>query len=121
MEEINYITDAERENCQRVADAFAELYEMADVVVADAGKYGFVKLQYYMQPQGFEVISTYTDSEELFEDLWQDWFEEQMISQVLGTPFEELDYDEIFARLSAEKQDEIMAQKQYFREKANAV
>lgn len=121
MDKTSYITDAERERCRKVADVFAELYEMADVVVADVGKYGFVKLQYYMQPQGFEVISTYTDSGKLFEDLWQDWFEEQMLAQAAGTPLEELDYEEIFARLPAKKQDEIMAKKGYFRNKVNAV
>ena len=40
-----YITEEERKKCQNVADAFRELYELTDVVVVDAGKYGFVKLQ----------------------------------------------------------------------------
>lgn len=46
MEKKQYITGEEREKCRKVADAFAEL-EDADVVVVDAGRYGFVKLQYY--------------------------------------------------------------------------
>lgn len=44
LEEV-YITDEERKKCQNVAEAFRELYELTDVVVVDAGKYGFVKLQ----------------------------------------------------------------------------
>ncbi|MDE7201287.1 MAG: hypothetical protein K2O91_05115 [Lachnospiraceae bacterium] len=114
MEEINYITDEERKKCQQVVDAFAELYELTDVVVVDAGKYGFVKLQYYREPQGFEVMSTFTDSGKLFDALWQDWFEEQVLAAVLGTPLEELEYEEIFAMLSKEKQDELMYKKTYF-------
>lgn len=49
-----YITDDEREKCRKVADAFAELYEIENILVVDAGRYGFVKLQYYRPPQGFE-------------------------------------------------------------------
>lgn len=45
-----YITDDEREKCRKVADAFAELYEIENILVVDAGRYGFVKLQYY-RPQ----------------------------------------------------------------------
>ena len=47
-----YITDDEREKCRKVADAFAELYEIENILVVDAGRYGFVKLQYYRPPQG---------------------------------------------------------------------
>ena len=39
-----YITDDEREKCRKVADAFAELYENENILVVDAGRYGFVKL-----------------------------------------------------------------------------
>ena len=114
MEKTNYITGGERKKCQQVVDAFAELYELTDVVVVDAGKYGFVKLQYYREPQGFEVMSTFTDSRKLFDALWQDWFEEQVLAAVVGTPMEELEYEEIFAMLPKEKQDELMHKKTYF-------
>ena len=36
MEKQIYITEEERAKCQRVADAFAELYEMENIVVLDA-------------------------------------------------------------------------------------
>ncbi|MEY8425050.1 hypothetical protein AALB52_20375 [Lachnospiraceae bacterium 38-14] len=35
---------------------------MADIVVVDVGRYGFVMLKYYMPPHGFEGNETYTDS-----------------------------------------------------------
>ena len=54
-----YITDDEREKCRKVADAFAELYEIENILVVDAGRYGFVKLQYYRPPQGFEDAITF--------------------------------------------------------------
>lgn len=37
MKEI-YITDSEREKCRKVADAFAELYEIENILVVDAGR-----------------------------------------------------------------------------------
>ena len=66
-----YITDDEREKCRKVADAFAELYEIENILVVDAGRYGFVKLQYYRPPQGFEDAITFTDSRSMFENLWE--------------------------------------------------
>ena len=85
MEKKTYITEAERKKCRRVADAFAEL-EDADVVVVDVGRYGFVKLQYYTPPIGFENDFTFTDSRELFEDLWQEWLNMQLYWIAEGTP-----------------------------------
>ncbi len=61
MEKKIYITEEERAKCQKVADAFAELYEIENIVVLDVGKYGFV-----------DAI-TFTDSVALFEELWGEW------------------------------------------------
>ena len=62
MEKQVYITEEERAKCKKVAEAFRELYEMADIVVVDVGRYGFVMLKYYMPTHGFEEDETYTDS-----------------------------------------------------------
>ena len=75
-----YITDDEKEKCRKVADAFAELYEIENILVVDAGRYGFVKLQYYKPPQGFEDAITFTDSKSMFENLWEEWFDTQLFS-----------------------------------------
>lgn len=47
MERKIYITETERTKCRRVVDAFVELYEESDIVALDAGRYGFVELQYF--------------------------------------------------------------------------
>lgn len=120
MKRKAYITDEEREKCRRVAEAFAELYELVDTVVVDAGRYGFIKLQYYKYPGGFDSMVSYTDSREMFEDLWQDWFDEQVISQAIGTPLEELNYEDIFKCLPERKQVEIMEKRNYFEEKSRS-
>lgn len=113
MEKKTYITETERKKCRRVADAFAEL-EDADVVVIDAGRYGFVKLQYYTPPIGFENDFTFTDSRELFEDLWQEWLNMQLYWIAEGTPLLEDGYDEVFKSLPEEKQNELMGRKKHF-------
>lgn len=52
MEKQVYLTEEERAKCQKVADAFAELYEMENIVVLDVGRYGFIELSnlYFSAP-----------------------------------------------------------------------
>ncbi len=109
-----YITEEQRAGCQKVADAFAELYELTDVVVADAGRFGFVRLQWFSEGEGFDSAMAFSDSGELFEELWRIWYEHEVLTPVLGTPLAELDYDEIFQTLSKDKQKEISEKKKYF-------
>lgn len=60
MEKKAYITDTEKKRCREVAAAFEELYRDEDIVVLDAGNYGYVKLQYYEAPYGFSDVMVYT-------------------------------------------------------------
>lgn len=113
MAEI-YITEEQRKRCQKVADAFTELYELTDVMVADAGRFGFVRLQWFQEGQGFDSAAVYSDSSELFEELWRIWYEYQVLTPVLGTSLAELDYEEIFQTLSKDRQEEILKKKDYF-------
>ena len=115
MEKKIYITEEEQKKCQKVADAFAEL-EDVDVVVVDVGSYGFVKLQYYTPPTGFENDFTFTDSGALFDDLWEEWLHTQLIMLAREMKIEDIDYDDIFRQLPGEKQNELMGRKQHFAE-----
>lgn len=110
-----YITEEQRARCRKVADAFAELYELTDVVVADAGRFGFVRLQWFSEGEGFDSAMVFSDSVELFEELWRIWYEHEVLTPVLGTPLAELDYDEIFQTLSKDRQEEILEKKKHFR------
>lgn len=109
-----YITDDEKEKCRKVADAFAELYEIENILVVDAGRYGFVKLQYYRPPQGFEDAITFTDSKSMFENLWEEWFDTQLFLLAKGTPMAGMGYSEIFECLPKEKQKELTDRKAEF-------
>lgn len=109
-----FITEKQRAKCRKVSDAFTELYELTDVMVADAGRFGFVRLQWFSEGEGFDSAMVFSDSEELFEELWRIWYEHEVLTPVLGTPLAELDYDEIFQTLSKDRQEEILEKKRYF-------
>lgn len=67
------ISEDERRKCKPVIDDFEKffVYDKEDCIVAvDAGGYGFVLLQYYKRGSDFENCNTYTDSKELFDNLW---------------------------------------------------
>ena len=117
MEKKSCITLEEQKKCRKVADAFAEL-EDVDIVVVDAGRYGFVKLQYYTPPTGFENDFTFTDSREMFEDLWEEWLHTQIIVLAREMGAGDIDYDNFFKRLPEEKQNELKGRKQIFAETA---
>ena len=113
MKEV-YITAEERKKCQKVADAFAELYEIENILVMDAGRYGFVKLQYYSKQRGFENVFTFVDSKSLFDDLWQEWFDTKLILRARETSLQEMAYEEIFNCLSEQEKNELLDRKKEF-------
>ena len=118
MEKKIYITDGEREKCGKVAEAFAELYEMENILVMDAGRFGFVVLKYYRPPDGFEDMLTFTDSRKMFEDLWEEWLNTKLFLLAKGTPMDGMGYSDIFQSLSEEKQKELMDRRKDFQQMA---
>ena len=77
----------------------------------DAGQYGYVKLQYYKPPHGFEDVVTFTDSKVMFEDLWQEWLDTKLYLMAKETPLIERGYEGIFKSLEKEKQTELIERK----------
>lgn len=117
-EKRKYISDEEREKCRRVVSAYEKELDEIEISVVDAGRFGFVKLIYYKYPYGFDDAISYTDSLELFLDLWEEWLEAQLLKLIKNTPRAELDYEDIFKSLSKDKQKELMSKREYFAEKA---
>lgn len=107
------ITDEEWAVCRRVADAFAEIYSL-DLMVLDAGQYGFVKLQYYKHPFGFDEAGIFTSGRDLFDDLWGEWYSLRLLALTKGTPLAELDYQDMFRCLPEDQQKEILDRREYF-------
>lgn len=107
------ITEEERAVCRRVADAFAEMYSL-ELMVLDAGQYGFVKLQYYKHPFGFDETGIFTSGRDLFDDLWGEWYSLRLLALTKGTPLAELDYQDMFRCLPEDQQKEILDRREYF-------
>ena len=118
MEKDRYITDEEREKCRRVADAYAEFYEQEDIFVADAGRYGFIKLLYYSEYNGFENVDTYTDSQTFFDALWSDWLDYNMGDITVDTYMDKLSYNELLDILPENIKKELIEKHSYFEERA---
>lgn len=115
-----YITKEEREKCRKVIDAFAELYEIEDedILLIDVGRYGFVKLQCYTPSYGFEELDTYTDSNSLFEGLWDEWFNLNVFLLAKEMQLDNILYEELFNNLPKEKQLELIGRKADFAKQA---
>ena len=120
MEKQVYITEEEREKCHKVIDAFAELYEIEDedILLIDVGRYGFVKLQCYTPSYGFEELDTYTDSNSLFEGLWDEWFNLNVFLLAKEMQLDDVLYEELFNSLPKGKQLELIGRKDDFAKKA---
>lgn len=118
MGKESYITEEERNKCRKVMEAYMELYEKTDILVVEAGKYGFVKLQYFSLQKGFEDVVSFRDSQNMFDDLWEEWYDIYLLDFTKGTPMAEMEYDDMFKCLPEEKQKELMNKKIYFAERA---
>ena len=100
-------TKEEHDKCKRVADAFQELYAMyGDMCVLDAGDFGFVHLRWF-RDGCFDGNTVYTDSRELFDDLWEMWMDYVLLDSV--TPIQSVDK-------SSRLDDEFIAYSEIIRE-----
>lgn len=112
------MSEEEREKCRKVMNAFTELYDKADLIVLEAGKYGFVKLQYFNENNGFDEAISIFDSKGMFENLWEEWNAVYLLTWAKGTDNAELSYGEIYELLPEENKIELKQKKVYFAEKA---
>lgn len=113
MKNYYHITKEESKKCERIVDIFDELLDKTDTTVINTGKYGFVLLKCF-DYDGFYNITTYRKSEFLFEDLWEEWLEEKLISLCINTPLINLTYKDMFAGQSIKIQNEILNTKKSF-------
>lgn len=114
----SYISAEEHKKCRKVVAAFNEAFEGQDLLVFDAGRFGFVKLQYYVPDWGFDSVTTYRSSKEMFEGLWQEWFYLQLLDFAKETPMSDLRFEDIFKCMPREMQEEYEIKMQEFMKKA---
>lgn len=89
-------------------DAFTELFENTDLTVINAGKYGFIKLQYFRTDICFDNAISFNDSKSLFNDLWEEWLDTQLLDKAGETPMKEMNYEDILKYLLPEKQQKLL-------------
>lgn len=77
-----------------------------------------MELKYYKLPHGFEEDAAFTDSRELFDALWQEWFNTTLYLTAKEIKLDDILYEEVFNRLSQEKQSVIIGRKADFAQKA---
>lgn len=110
--------EEERVRCLKVAEAFHEYFEeVEDATIVDAGKFGIIWLRWFDGWQ-FDSQEIYTDSIMLFDALYEAWKEHHLLTPVLGTPIAELEYEEMYERLTLEEKTTFEEKRQYFWKKA---
>ena len=72
------------------------------------------ELQYFRAKSGFNSNTVFDDSVELFEELWENWMDVQLMKIAEGTPVVEMDYEDIFKCLPEEKQIELVEKRKFF-------
>ena len=89
-----------------------------EILVLDGGKYGFYKLLFSSFPVEVQDAIVYVRAKELFNALWEEWLESELLILFKDSHLLELDYDEMYECLPEKKQKEIMAKREYFAKKA---
>ena len=98
----------------------ADIVAVAEIEIKMNGRSGKIKhridplIKVVCTEYGFNDVITYTDSESMFEDLWQEWLDTRLYLFAKGTPMLEMGYEEIFKCLPEEKQKELLEQKAVF-------
>ncbi len=93
--------------------------EEVGIMVADAGRYGYVRLRYYDMTYGFAETNCFTESSALLMICGQTGSDAQLFKiAVEDVPLMDLEYEDIFKALPKEKQQELMRRRQEFAEQS---
>ena len=77
-----------------------------------------LKRGYFQPPMGFDSAKTFTNSAVMFEFLWNEWLNTQLIKIREEMCLTEIEYEEIFELLAKKQQKELMDRKRDFAIKA---
>lgn len=85
-----------------------------DIIICDAGKYGYAMLTYYKPPIGFDGIIVFADSRKMYDTLLQEWFISLVEKQAKTMDMSELDTVNFYEKLSDEQKASLIQQRQQF-------
>ena len=114
----DYITLEEKERCKIIADIFYESLAKDDLIICDAGKYGYAMLTYYKPPIGFDGIIMFTDSQKMYNTLLQEWYTSRIEDLAKTMNMSNLDVDVFYEQLLDEQKSSLIQQRQQFIAKA---
>lgn len=114
------ITEMERKQCQKVVEAFKELFLMYDgMCVVDAGNYGFVHLIWFNETsQQFDDNNVYADPRDLFDALWSYWLSAYLLEKNATAEYLHLSYMDMYDALDESEKKIIEKKKKRFLEDA---
>ncbi len=88
------------------------------MLVVDAGRYGFVKLQCYTPSYGFEELDTLQTATAYLRGLWDEWLSLNLFLIAMEMQLDDIVGEEVFNTLPKEKQPELIGRKADFAQKA---
>lgn len=111
-------TVEEKNKCRTVADIFKRDLEKEDIVIEEIGKYGYIMLQYYEPKANFDSATVFTDSQEMFDALLDEWFACLITNLMDEKQITNEDIDTFYNKLSKEDKDALNERKERFVEQA---
>lgn len=111
-----YISKEERKKCAAVKAIFDQaLADDSEIFIADAENYGYVILAWYDEERGFDSVETYTEAEDLFQDLLERWETLKLYEYAETGGYADDSYEEMVSRLTAEQKEVIRSGKEALR------
>lgn len=111
-----YISKEERKKCAAVKAIFDQaLADDSEIFIADAENYGYVILAWYDEERGFDSVETYTEAEDLFQDLLERWETLKLYEYAETGGYADDSYEEMVSRLTAEQKEVIRSGKETLR------
>ncbi|MDE6054244.1 MAG: hypothetical protein K2G55_10875, partial [Lachnospiraceae bacterium] len=108
------ITNIEKDRCEIVAQIFRRDLEKYDIILRDAGRFGFIMLEYYEPKLNFDCAIIFTDSQTLFDTLLIEWYD-CLISELMEEKqAENIDIDDFYNNLSGEEKNKLENRKRKF-------
>ena len=108
------IANIEKDRCEVVAQIFRRYLEKHDIILRNAGRFGFIMLEYYKPRFNFDCAIIFTDSQTMFDTLLIEWYDCLITELMEEKQAENVDIDDFYNNLSAEEKNQLEDKKNRF-------
>lgn len=108
------MTVTEKNRCETVAQIFRKDLEKNDIILKEAGKYGFVMLEYFKPKSNFDCAIIFTDSQAMFDTLLNEWYNCLITDLMEVKQVNDIDMDDFYNSLSEEEMNQLEHKKSQF-------